>query len=62
MINHSVSCNVVCFQGRRELKAVVYSYGGASCNITIDSATTAQQVKFNFQIHYCCVQVCIGVI
>jgi myosin X len=35
---------IIACLGRRELKAVVYSYGGASCNITIDSATTAQQV------------------
>ena len=32
-------------QGRRELKSVVYTYGGASCNIAIDSSTTARQAS-----------------
>lgn len=33
------------FQGRRETKAVVYTYGGAECSITVNSATTAQDVR-----------------
>lgn len=32
-------------QGRRELSAVVHCYGGGSCKITINSATTAGEVR-----------------
>lgn len=32
-------------QGRRELSAVVHCYGGGSCKITINSATTAGEVQ-----------------
>ena len=44
----AVSCchgDILLLQGCRETKAVVYTYGGAECNITINSATTAQDVR-----------------
>ena len=34
-------------QGRRELSAVVHCYGGGSCKITINSATTAGEVRYS---------------
>ena len=39
-------------QGRRELSAVVHCYGGGSCKITINSATTAGEVKMFFYLNY----------
>ena len=36
-------------QGRRELSAVVHCYGGGSCKITINSATTAGEVMSYLQ-------------
>ena len=39
-------------QGRRELSAVVHCYGGGSCKITINSATTAGEVKMFFYLTY----------
>ena len=38
-------------QGRRELSAVVHCYGGGSCKITINSATTAGEVKMFFLLN-----------
>ena len=37
---------VLFIQGRRELSAVVHCYGGGSCKITINSATTAGEVCY----------------
>ena len=39
-------------QGRRELSAVVHCYGGGSCKITINSATTAGEVKMVLYLTY----------
>ena len=40
--------NHTLLQGRRELSAVVHCYGGGSCKITINSATTAGEVMKNY--------------
>ena len=36
---------VGCSQGRRDLKAIVHCYGGGACNIEVNTATTAGEVR-----------------
>lgn len=42
---YHLAVNFLITQGRRDLKAVVYCYGGGACNIELNTATTAGDVS-----------------